>query len=116
MAAPTSSDALDILLAHNLWATRELLNLCVPLTPEEFHRRFQIGLGSLHENTTHIVSTMRRWSDRLMERPVRASLHAVPGRPDIRAEPADRTPGDLLEILAAAGRELAAVAQTCRER
>lgn len=64
-----SSDILDILLAHDTWGTRKLLELCRPLSREQFHRRFEIGLGSLHETLTHIISTMRRWSDRLENRP-----------------------------------------------
>jgi uncharacterized damage-inducible protein DinB len=114
--ATLSSDPLDILLAHDDWATRLLLARCMPLSRDQFHQPFDIGLGSLHLNFTHIISVVRRWSDRLEERPVRPALHAVPGRPDIVAEAADRTPDQLLALHAAAAEDLAAVARRCRDR
>ncbi|HVZ93511.1 MAG TPA: DinB family protein [Phycisphaerales bacterium] len=111
----TSSDALDIMLAHDHWATRELLELCRGLSRDEFHRKFQIGLGSLHENTTHIISAIRRWCDRLMGRPPRPSLHKIGDRPDIPHEAADRTPDELLELLDSAHAELMTVVKHCRD-
>lgn len=111
-----SSDPLDILLAHDAWGTRLLLDRCRGLSHEQFHRRFEIGLGSLHENLTHIVSVMRRWADRLAGRPVRAALHAVPNRPDIPTEAADRTPDELLAMLDEAARDLGEIARAWRDR
>ncbi len=116
MAKAPSSDPLDILLAHDAWATRALLERCRALSREQFHREFKIGLGSLHLNLTHIVSVMRRWADRLMERPVRAALHKIPERPDIAAEPADRAPDELLRLLDDAARDLTMVTAECRKR
>ena len=81
-----SSDILNILLAHDTWGTRKLLELCRPLSHEQFHRKFEIGLGSLHETLTHMVSTMRRWADRLENRPPRPALHKIAERPDIPTE------------------------------
>lgn len=101
-----SSDPFDILLASDAWGTRNLLIACRKLTEAQFHQKFEIGLGSLHENLTHIVGTMRRWCDRIDGRPLRASLIAVPGRPDIPAEVKRRTPDELLALLADAERDL----------
>ena len=35
---------LQILLAHNVWATQKLIDACKALTAEQFHQRFEIGL------------------------------------------------------------------------
>lgn len=89
------------LLQHNVWATRILLERCRALTPEQFRQRFDIGPGSLHDTLRHIVGAMFRWSDRIAGRPVRESIERVP-------QP--RTPGELLELLEQAHRELEDVA------
>lgn len=63
-----ASNPLDILLAHNHWATRSLLDACLPLAPEQFHRRFEIGLGSLHDTFAHMIGAINIWLDILAER------------------------------------------------
>jgi uncharacterized damage-inducible protein DinB len=115
MTAP-SSDPLDILLAHDAWATRSLLVLCRRLSHEQFHARFEIGLESPHETLTHIVSVMRRWTDRLDKREVRAPLHKVKGFPHLGGEAIDRSPDELIALLDAAARDLATVARALRDR
>ncbi len=62
------SDPTDILLAHDKWATRQILDSCASLTAEQFHRRFEMGPGSLHDTTTHILGAMRGWGDLLAGR------------------------------------------------
>lgn len=52
------SDTLDISLAHNAWATNELLRVCEKLDDAQWHRRFDMGPGSLHDTLTHIVGAM----------------------------------------------------------
>ncbi len=52
------SDPLTILLLHDRWATGQVLEACEGLPEEAFHRRFEIGPGSLHDALTHIVGTM----------------------------------------------------------
>jgi uncharacterized damage-inducible protein DinB len=85
---PTSNPS-DILLAHDRWASRQILEACSKLTPEQFHQRFEMGPGSLHDTTTHIIQAMRLMSDLLAGREVRPRL-----------EPAEhRTPGQLLALL-----------------
>jgi len=66
-----TSDPLEILLAHDAWATRKLLDAAAKLTPEQFHQRFEMGPGSVHDTLTHILGAMRAWSDMLAARPMR---------------------------------------------
>lgn len=111
-AAPRalSSDPLDIMLRHDAWATRRILEACRPLSHEQFHREFDVGLRTLHETTSHVLSAMRRWTDRVAERPVRPMLHAVPGAASaVGADVKDRSVEDLLAIFAEAERDLTAV-------
>ncbi len=93
---------LDILLAHNAWATRRMLAVCEKLTAEQFHERFDIGLGSLHDTLLHIVGAMQRWSDRIAE---------VPLRPSPEAEKRPRTPRELLAMLDEASQALRSAAE-----
>jgi uncharacterized damage-inducible protein DinB len=83
-----TSNPIDIMLAHDPWATRQILDACAKLTPEQFHQPFDMGPGSLHATTTHILAAIRRWTD---------VLHQVPMRPDF--EGPSRTPADLLAAL-----------------
>jgi uncharacterized damage-inducible protein DinB len=73
----SSSNPLDILLAHGQWATRNVINACIPLTAEQFHRRFEMGPGSLHDTTTHILGATRFWTDLLAGRPARPRLETT---------------------------------------
>jgi uncharacterized damage-inducible protein DinB len=61
-----ASDPQAILLAHDRWATRNILEACSKLTHEQFHKRFEMGPGSLHDTTTHILGAMRAWTQILM--------------------------------------------------
>jgi uncharacterized damage-inducible protein DinB len=56
------SDPLTIGLAHNEWATEQILNACANLTPEQFQQRFEIGPGSLHKTIAHMLSAMALWT------------------------------------------------------
>ncbi|MDP1660794.1 MAG: DinB family protein [Phycisphaerales bacterium] len=109
-----TADPLDILLLHDQWATRTLLEHCRTLTHAQFHQRFEIGLGSLHDNLTHIVGVLRRWTDRIDGRPLRPALAPIPQRPDIPHDGKDRTPDELLAMLAEAAPDLRAVAARWR--
>lgn len=104
-----TSNPLDVLLAYDAWATRTMLERCRVLSHEQFHRRFEIGLGSLHENFSHIVGVVRRWTDRLTGRPLRAALNSFPGRPDIAVDGGDRSPDQLLALHEEAAADLVVV-------
>jgi uncharacterized damage-inducible protein DinB len=95
-----ASNPLDILLAHDHWATRQLLQACTGLSAAQFHQRFEIGQGSLHDTTSHIVGVMRRWGDLLAGREQRARLEDTP-----------HTPTELLTLLDEIAADFAAFAQ-----
>ena len=83
------SEPVDILLTHNRWATRNLLEACAALPSEQFHQGFEMGPGSLHDTATHILGAMRGWGDMLAGREQRPRLD----------EGEKRTPQELLELL-----------------
>src|ERR1700678_2782358 len=85
-----TSNPIDILLTHDRWATKNILLACEKLPPEQFHQRFEMGPGSLHDTTTHILGAMRGWGDLLATRP---------DRPRLDQGGAQRTPADLLKLL-----------------
>lgn len=105
--ATASSDPLDLLLAHDAWATREVLSACASLDADAWHRRCEIGPGSLHDTLTHIVGAMLRWADRIdgPPRPVRPSIEGT-----------SRTAAELRTLLDRAESELAAAAVRARSR
>jgi len=96
-----TSDPLEILLAHDRWATRQILLACEKLSPEQFARKFEIGPGSLQAATTHLIAAMNAWSDTLAERPQ---------RPRIDQNGAQYTPAQLLPLLDEATSEFAKMA------
>lgn len=69
-----SSDPAAILLAHDRWATLNIIDRCRELTGDQFHQQFEMGLGSLHDTLTHTLSAMRGWGDLLAGRPQRDGL------------------------------------------
>ncbi len=71
-----TSDPIAILLAQDRWATRNILDACGPLSDEQFHQRFEMGPGSLHDTLTHIAGAIRGWGDLLAGREQRPRLEA----------------------------------------
>ncbi len=59
------TDPVRISLAHDAWATGGLLKACEGISTEDFHRRFEMGVGSLHDTVLHILGAMRTWEDTL---------------------------------------------------
>jgi uncharacterized damage-inducible protein DinB len=106
--AARPSDPLDISLAHNAWATRELLRVCEKLDDAQWHRRFDMGPGSLHDTLTHIVGAMLRWADRI-DGPPRAL------RPSIE-DSTLRTVAELIALLDEAAADLDSSAVRARQR
>lgn len=93
-----------IMLAHNRWGNRMVLEQCRGLSVEQFHRKFPIGpgeRGGLHLTLTHIISAAGRWADRIRGiTPLRAVLEppvfAPPGA--VPADARDRTVDELLAL------------------
>jgi len=59
------SDSMDILLAHDRWATRQVLSACEALSHDQLHQAFDMGVGSLHDTIRHVLGAMRGWTDML---------------------------------------------------
>ena len=83
-----TSNPTDILLQHNLWANRQLIEASAKLTPEQFHQRFDMGPGSVHDTVTHVLGALRGWGDVLAQR-----------EPRPRLEGTKRTPEEMLILL-----------------
>jgi uncharacterized damage-inducible protein DinB len=60
-----SSDILQILLSHDQWATQQILETCAKIPSEQFHQRFDMGPGSLHDTIAHIIGAMQTWTQTL---------------------------------------------------
>ena len=84
-----ASDPLSILLAHDRWATRQILDACTKLTHDQFHQRFDLGPGSLHDTLTHILGAMRTWTHSLAHQELGPRLEQDP----------PRSPAELLTLL-----------------
>jgi len=110
-----SHDPLDILLKHDHWGTKRLLEVCGTLSSDHFHQRFDIGPGSLHDTLAHIIGAMRRWADRIADRPLRPSFDrpVKPGTPS-GADVKVLTPVQLIAALDEAAADLADIAGLCR--
>lgn len=104
-----SNDPCQILIASDAWGSRLLLELCRPLTPEQFHQRFEIGLGTLHDTFTHIVSATRRWTDRLAGRTPRPMLLVLPDHPHLGADAKQRSIDELIALVNEAEADLKSV-------
>jgi uncharacterized damage-inducible protein DinB len=96
------SDLLDILLAHDRWATTLMLDACTKLSDQQFHQRFEIGPGSLHDTLTHVIGAMRTWMDTLAGR--------EPG-PRLETDGQRRTPDQLRNVLEEACQQFASEAR-----
>lgn len=62
---------LDVLLKHESWATRLLLEECQSLTPEQFRRPLGLGLGNIEQTMAHVIGSMFFFADRLNRTPRR---------------------------------------------
>jgi uncharacterized damage-inducible protein DinB len=102
MSPMPESDPLQILLTHDRWATEQILAACAKLTPDQFHRRFEMGPGSLRDTLTHTISAMRTWTETL--------AGSEPG-PRLETDGQQRTPGQLRALLGEACRALQAEAR-----
>jgi uncharacterized damage-inducible protein DinB len=70
-AKAQAADPITSGLAHDLWATDQLLASMASLSSGQLHQTFPIGLGSLHETIVHNMGAIRVWTDVLARREVR---------------------------------------------
>lgn len=96
-----ASNPLDILVKHDRWATRQILDKCDALTSEQFNRIFEMGRGSLQATLTHMLAAQRGWSDLLAGREQ---------RPRLDEGAAQRTPRELLALQEEIANDFAALA------
>jgi len=101
-------DGFKLLLDHDGWATRRLLEICEPLSESQWRRRFPIGLGTLQETLAHIVAAMRYWSDQITgpPQPIRPFLDC--------SQP--RTVAEVTRLFGEARSELQSAASRARVR
>ena len=95
-------DPLQILLSHDRWSTMQILNASGKLSGDQFHQRFEIGPGSLHDALTHIVGSMRAWTE---------TLAGQEPRPRLESDGQRRTPEQLRLLYDEAWRQLEAEAR-----
>ncbi len=74
------SDLLDAQMAHNEWATEQLLDACAALGDDQWHAKFEIGIGSLHDSFVHLIGAMWVWTDTLGQRTPRPWIDEAPRR------------------------------------
>jgi uncharacterized damage-inducible protein DinB len=82
----SESDPFQVLLSLDRWATAQMLDACGRLGEEQFHQRFEMGPGSLHDAMTHVISAMRAWTE---------SLAGLESGPRLQDDGRRRTAGEL---------------------
>lgn len=66
-------DLLDLMLDHDHWATRELLDASGGMTDAQLDQQFDIGLGTLRETFRHMVFNASFWTAFISGQPVDGS-------------------------------------------
>ncbi len=69
-----TGNPIEILVRQNAWANEQMFDACAALSDEQFHREFEMGVGSLHHTLTHIIGAMQGWGDLLAQREQRSRL------------------------------------------
>ena len=63
-------DLTDRLLAHDAWATRQILEICSTLSDEQLDHEFDIGHRTLRDTLDHIIRNMEIWSSMMDQSPI----------------------------------------------
>lgn len=63
-------DLLDRLLAHDDWATTQLLELCRDLTDEQLDQPFDIGHRTLRATFGHMIFNVPCWTGLMLGQPI----------------------------------------------
>ena len=83
-------DLLDLLVDHDHWATRTLLDVCAGLSDAQWDRAFDVGHRTLRETFGHMVFNVPFWTAFL-------AGEAAEGGWSADEQPADRSLGALRE-------------------
>lgn len=73
----TVTDPHAVMIAHDRWANGALYEACRGLSEEQFHQKFEMGCGSVHENLVHNLGAMRSWTDVLNAGEIRPWLDGL---------------------------------------
>jgi len=63
-------DLLDRLLGHDVWTTRQLLEICATLSDAQLDHEFDIGHRTLRATLHHIIGNMEIWSALMAGEPI----------------------------------------------
>lgn len=77
-------DLLDLLLDHDHWATRQLLDVSGGLTDEQLDRPFDIGHRTLRATFGHMIFNVPFWTAFLARQPVEGG-YSADAQPDDRS-------------------------------
>ena len=85
-------DLLDRLIGHDIWTTRQLLDICRGLSDEQLDHPIDIGPQTVRLTLRHMIYNIEAWSDLMAGRPMRknppleeASMSALSDRLDAAA-------------------------------
>jgi uncharacterized damage-inducible protein DinB len=98
-----SYEPIDVLLKHDEWATRRILEISLALSDDEFDQAFGIGPGSLRATLLHILTRYSFWADTIAER----GASEKPARPRLGLRSSARA---MLDALAPAAADFRSVA------
>jgi uncharacterized damage-inducible protein DinB len=97
-------DLLDRLIGHDIWTTRQLLDICRGLGDEQLDRPIDIGPKTVRITLRHIIYNIEAWSDLMAGRPMRknppleeASISALGDRLDAAATEFTRIARDVAD-------------------
>lgn len=79
---------LDRLLAHDVWATNLLLDICSDLDEKTLDREFDIGHKSIRATLHHVIHNMEVWSLLMSSEPVARNQDQNVGRMKLRLQTA----------------------------
>ena len=95
-------DLLDRLIGHDVWTTRQLLEIGRGLNDEQLDRPIDIGLKTVRLTLRHMIYNIEAWSDLMAGRPMRknppveeASIDALGERLDLAAADFARIAGSV---------------------
>lgn len=65
-------DLLDRLLGHDVWTTRQLLEIALGLTDEQLDQEFDMGHRTVRKTFDHIIWNIKCWTDLMKGHGVRS--------------------------------------------